>query len=53
MRAFQTLNEKSINQKLENSIFKYKFLLLGELQVAGFFGMKQHYVRQIFRYALL
>ena len=29
MRASQILTEKSINENLENSIFKYKFLLLG------------------------
>ena len=28
MRASQILTEKSINEKLENSTFKHKFLLL-------------------------
>jgi hypothetical protein len=28
-RASQILAEKTINEKVENSIFKYKFLLLG------------------------
>ena len=46
MRASQILTEKSINEKLEYSIFSYKFLLFNSLQ-AFFFSVKRHYLRQI------
>ena len=41
MRASQILTEKSINLKLKNSIFKYKFHFL---LFTGFFIVKHHYV---------
>ena len=50
MRASQTLTEKLINEKLENSIFKYKFFFAWLLITTSFFSVKHHYVlRQIFR----
>jgi hypothetical protein len=39
MRASQILTEKSIDEKLENSVFKYKFILHGQLQAFLVWGI--------------